>query len=104
MKYKIYTTEEFDRDYKRLDQSLKIQIDKEIEKLETNPYASKPLNYLFFREKKVRNYRVYFLIYDDLVIVFVIAISDKKNQQRTINTIKSLIPFYKEEIKKRVNL
>lgn len=103
-KYTIYTTEEFDKDYEKLDKSLRIQIDKEIEQLENNPYASKPLSYDFFREKKIRNYRIYFLIYDDFLIVFVIAISDKKDQQRTINTIKTLIPFYREEVKKKLNL
>ncbi len=102
-KYEIYTTEEFDKDFGKLDESLKKQIAKEIDQLESNPYVGKSLGYRFFREKKVKNYRIYYLIYEDYIIVFIIAISDKKDQQKVINTIKHLIPFYKEEIRKRFN-
>ena len=103
-KYKIYKTKEFENDFSRLDKSIKIQIDKEIEQLEENPFRGKPLGYKFFREKKAGNYRFYYLIYEDLVVVFLIAISDKKDQQGTVNAIKSLIPNYKEEIRKRLIL
>ena len=54
-KYEVYTTDEFDQDFERLDNSLKIQIDNEIEQLEINPYVGRSLNYKFFREKKVKN-------------------------------------------------
>ena len=101
-RYEVYKTEEFESEFFRLDKSIKEQIEKAVEKLETNPYVGKPLGYKFFREKKVRNYRFYYLIYDEYVVVFLIAISDKKDQQKVINTIKSLIPYYKEEIKKRL--
>lgn len=102
--YNIYTTEEFDKDFEKLDNSLKEQIDNAIEQLITNPYAGKPLGYKFLREKKIKNYRIYYLIYDEYVIVFIIALSDKKEQQQVINRIKTLIPFYKEEIKKNINI
>ena len=101
--YKIYTTEEFDRDFNKIDYSIQKQIEKILEKLEVNPYVGKPLGYDFLREKKIQNYRIYYLIYDNYISVFVIAISDKKDQQDVINKIKSLIPFYKEEIKKKFN-
>lgn len=104
MTYKIYTTEEFDRIFNKLDPQLQDQIGKEIDQLETNPYVGKPLGYKFFREKKVKNYRVYYLIYRDYLVVFVITLSNKKDQQIVINTIKSLIPLYREEIKKRLDL
>jgi len=102
--YNIFTTEEFDRLFDRLDNSFQKQIEKEIEQLETNPYVGKPLGYRFFREKKIKNYRFYFLIYEEYLVVFIITLSDKKDQQKVINTIKGLIPFYKEEIKKKLNL
>lgn len=80
-----------------------MQVAKEIDKLEENPFSGKPLGYKFFREKKIGNYRFYYLIYEDQIVVFVIAISTKKDQQATINTIKKLIPHYREEIRKRIN-
>ena len=99
--YTIFTTEEFDRYFKKLDSQLQQQIRKEIDQLETNPYVGKPLGYDFFREKKVQNYRVYYLIYDTHVVVFVIAISTKKDQQEAIDKIRVLIPYYQEEIKRK---
>ena len=102
--HKIFTTDQFDKTFEKLDASLKKQIEKEIEQLEITPYVGKPLGYKFFREKKVKNYRIYYLIYEDYVVVFVIAISDKKDQQRIIDTIKDMIPFYREEVKKKLSL
>lgn len=101
--YKIFTTEEFDRQFKKLDPQIQRQISKEIDQLETNPHSGKPLGYTFFREKKVQNYRVYYLLYDEYVVVFVITISTKKDQQDAIDKIRSLIPYYREEIKKKIS-
>ena len=102
--YKIHITEEFDKEFEKLDNSLKLQISNEIDQLELNPYVGKPLGYKFFREKKVKGYRFYFLIYDQYVVVFIIALSDKKDQQEVIDKIKALIPIYREEIKNKLNL
>lgn len=101
--YKIFTTEEFDQRFKKLDPQIQRQISKEIDQLEINPHSGKPLGYAFFREKKVQNYRVYYLIYDEYVVVFVITISTKKDQQDAIDKIRSLIPYYREEIKKKIS-
>ena len=101
-KYEIFTTEQFDSEFSKLDTSLKIQIERIFEQLEEDPYVGKPLGYKFFREKKIKNNRVYYLIYEEYIVVFVITISDKKEQQKTINTIKHLIPYYQEEIKKKL--
>ena len=102
--YKVFTTEEFEKRYKKLDQQLQREITKEIDQLEENPHSGKPLGYPFFREKKVKNYRIYYLIYEENVIVFVVAISSKKDQQEAIDKIRNLIPFYREEIKRKLNL
>lgn len=103
-KYSIFVADEFYSDYGKLDASIRRQINKEIDQLETNPYSGKPLGYKFFREKKVRNYRIYYLVYEEYAVVFLIAISDKKNQQKIIGSIKNLLPMYKGEIKKKLNL
>ena len=100
--FTIYTTEEFDKKFSKLDNSLQQQIAKEIDQLQDNPYSGKPLGYSFFREKKARNYRIYYLIYEENVVVFVITLSTKKDQQAAIDAIKRLIPYYKEEIKKKI--
>ena len=102
--FKIFTTEEFEKDFEKLDTSIQKMIDNEIAQLETNPYVGKPLGYSFFREKKLKNYRFYYLIYDEYVVVFVIAISGKKDQQKAIDKVRLLMPYYKEEIRKKINL
>ena len=102
--FKIFTTEEFDKLFNKLDRSLQKQIEKEIEQLQINPDVGKPLGYKFFREKKVKNYRIYYLIYEEYIVVFIITLSDKKDQQKAIDAIKNLIPIYREEIKKKLNL
>jgi len=102
--YNIFTTDEYDKYFDRLDKSLQIMIDNEIEQLEMNPYVGRYLGYKFFREKKIKNHRIYYLIYEEHVVVFLIAISTKRDQQKAIDKIKSLIPTYKEEIKRKLNL
>ena len=104
MAYKIFTTDEFDKQFRKLDKQLQQVIAKEIDQLEENPYLGKPLGYKFFRERKILNYRVYFLVYEDYVVVFVITISTKKDQQNAIDKIKLLIPHYQQEIKLKLNL
>ena len=102
--YKIFITDEFKRDFNKYDKSIQDQIEKVIEQLKSNPYAGKQLNYKFFREKKIGNYRIYYLIYDKYVVVSIVALSKKRNQQQIIDKIKMLFPYYEEEIKKRFNL
>ncbi len=102
--YKIFTTTEFDNRFDKLDKSFQIMIEKEVEQLKINPYVGKSLGYKFFREKNVKNHRFYYLIYAEYVVVFVITLSAKRNQQSAIDKIKFLIPYYKEEIKKRLSL
>lgn len=99
--YEVIATEEFEKDLNKCDNSIKIQIRKELEQLKTNPYVGKPLGSKFFREKKVSNYRFYYLIYENQVVVFIIALSTKKDQQDVINIIKKLMPYYLEIIREK---
>ena len=43
MSYNILKTEEFNKKFYKLDNSLKIKIENELIQLETNPYSGKPL-------------------------------------------------------------
>lgn len=63
-----------------------------------NPHVGKPLDYKWFREKRLDGYRMYYLIYENLKSVYIIALSDKKDQQKTINTIRLFLHKYKSEI------
>lgn len=102
MSYHIYLTETFSKDYDSLSNSERNRIDKILNQIEINPYSGKPLGYKFFREKKFDGKRLYYLIYDEWVVAFVIAMSDKKTQQSTINSIKNAFDLYREEISRKL--
>lgn len=74
-------------------------------KLKENPYLGNPLGYPFLREKRIREKRVYYLVYDDLKLVLLVAVSGKKDQQITIDHIKVQLDKYRkiaEQIAKQV--
>lgn len=96
MTFQIFTTEDFDKQFKKLDKGIRRKIWNEIRELSEHPMSSKPLQYKFFREKRMENYRVYFLIYEDIMIVLLVGISRKKDQQNSIDKIKELIPRFKK--------
>lgn len=98
--YKVYRTETFDRQVRKLPKEEQKQIELIEQQLKINPFVGKPLGYKFFREKKIKGRRMYYLVYEDFVLVLLVGLSDKKDQQATINLIKNRIPEYYEVVKK----
>jgi len=98
-KFKVFHSARFDRELSKQDVNLQNQVDKIENQLVKNPYISRPLNTEWFREKKIKKYRIYYLIYENLESVFMVAMSEKKDQQKVINTIRLLFDFFKNEIK-----
>lgn len=102
--YAVFRTSKFDKELQKKFSKEEI---KEVEKFEKNhltknPHVGDPLGYKFFREKKLSGKRVYFLIYDDLNAVLMIATSDKKTQQDTIDEIKKHLEEYYEVIRNAI--
>jgi mRNA-degrading endonuclease RelE of RelBE toxin-antitoxin system len=95
MIYAIYTTESFEKELKRLPEADRKVIKNMFLQLKENPYVGDQLRYRFFREKRLREKRVYCLVYDHLLAVLIVAISDKKAQQETINEIINYLPEFK---------
>lgn len=52
------------------------------------------MGYIFFREKKLNGNRIYYLVYEEFVIVLMVAVSDKRTQQGTIDDIKRRLDEY----------
>ena len=65
-------------------------------KISANPFSGDSVGYKFFREQRVREKRVYYLIYDDLKLILLIATSSKKDQQSKINYIKHHLKDFRE--------
>ena len=99
-RYKVFRSERFNRELNKHERILLDYVDNLEEKLAENPYTGKPLGLNWFREKKLDKYRIYYLIYEDLDSVFMAAISEKKDQQKVINTIRLLLEYFKEELRR----
>ena len=97
-KYKIYHSQRFKKELLKFDKKFQNRIDKIEDELVENHYSGKPLGVKWFREKRYEKYRIYYLIYDDLKSVFMVAISEKKDQQKAINTIKLLLELFRREL------
>ena len=104
MVYAVYTTENFERETENLAESEKKIIKKIFLNLRENPYVGDAIRYRFFREKRLREKRIYYLIYDDLSAVLIVAFGGKKAQQDTIDEIIKDLPKFKEYIEKRLKI
>jgi len=87
MAYRVVISESLEEKMKKLDILIKRRIFKLVDKLEQNPFVGKPLKYDFFREKKMNGFRLYYLILKDVLLVVFLDFSDKKGQQKVIDTI-----------------
>jgi hypothetical protein len=103
MSYAVYTLNVFDKEINKLSIFDKKIIENMYLKLKENPYIGDQIRYKFFREKRIREKRIYFLIYDDLKIVLMIAIGGKKAQEETINEIVKYFPEYRKYAEKLSN-
>src|SRR3989344_7020079 len=101
-KYKLFRSVGFQEEIAKYSKSFQERVDKIEDKLIYNPQYGNPLGTKWFRESRFEGYRIYYLIYEDLEAVFMVAISDKKDQQKTINTIRIFLEFFREEMKKLV--
>ena len=98
--FKVFRTETFEDEFHKLPKTEQQEIKKFEKHLSENPFVGKPLGMPFFREKKFKGRRVYYLIYEDVIVVLMVALSDKKTQQATIDAIKENIAVYSEQITK----
>lgn len=92
-KYKVFTTEGFDKEKGKLTKEEEKRVEKIFLQLKDNPYVGDQLRYRFLREKRIKEKRIYYLVYDDLLAVLLVAISDKKTQKETIDRI---VEYFKE--------
>ncbi len=93
MVYAVYVLNVFDKEMNKLPEFDKEIIQKILLQLKENPYVGDQIRYKFFREKRVKEKRIYYLVYDDLKIVLMVAIGGKKAQEETIDKI---VRYFKE--------
>ena len=103
MAYKVYVLEVFDKERNKLSPDYFSKIEKIFLQLKENPYVGDSIRYKFFREKRIKEKRIYYLVYDDLNIVLVVAIGGKKSQKETIDKIANYFNEYRNYAEKLSN-
>lgn len=98
--YDVYRTNRFNKEVDKLSNEEVKRIDKIVNQLKVNPYVGDQLQIKVLREKRINGKRVYYLIFDDLHSVLMIATSDKKAQQKVIDFIIDNVNNYRENLKK----
>ena len=101
MTYRVFISETLDKKIEKFAPNLKERLEKLKKSLEENPFTGKPLNHDYLREKKWGPFRIYYLIVKDLLIVFLLELSDKKDQQRVINDLLYNLNEIISEIKRK---
>jgi hypothetical protein len=84
--YDTYATDNFKKIFNSLDKSEQDWIEK-IKRSFKIYSAGKPLGYKWFREKKYKNKRLYFLVDEEREKVLFLSFASKKNQQEIINFV-----------------
>ena len=87
-KYKVIITNTLEEKLIKIKFSQWERLGKLKKKLEVNPFAGKRLGYNLF-EKKWGAFRIYYIIFEDVLLVILIDYSHKKVQKATIDYMLS---------------
>jgi len=90
----VSQTDSFAERYEHCELHEQEWIDKMRRQLAENLDVGKPLHYDWFREKKLKGKRLYFIINRQTQKVLFVAFSDKKEQQATISHVFSQRDIY----------
>ncbi|MDP7180279.1 MAG: hypothetical protein QF824_03345 [Candidatus Woesearchaeota archaeon] len=93
--FKVIGTDTYLEEIGNWPKSDRVIVEKFPKQLAISPHSGSPLGYPFLREKRIREKRVYYLIYDDLKLILLVATSSKKNQQDTIDHIKEQLDEFR---------
>lgn len=101
--YEVFRTEIYLKRRDSLDLLEKEMMLKFEQKLKQIPYSGRPLGYTFFREQKIHDKRLLYLIYEEYQAIFLITITNKKYQQKEIDFVKRNFDLYKQEMKRIIS-
>ncbi len=102
MSFKIFHAETFDKELQKYPLEFQNWVDKMEAQLVEIPFVGDQIRVPLFREKKKEKFRIYYLIYENLDAVYLVGLSEKKDQQKVINTIFLLLDNFREEIRNLV--
>lgn len=100
MVYKVIISEYLEQKLKKIRFSQRKRLEKLKKKLQENPFAGKKLGYNLF-EKKWGPFRIYYIIFEDILIVILVDFSRKKEQRTIIDYILSNWNEITKELKEK---
>ena len=103
MRYSVHKTKRFDKETYKLSKEDSRRIENIFKQLKENPYVGGQLQIRMLREKRLDGKRLYYLVFDDLQAVLIIALSDKKAQQKVIDFITGNINHFRNYLKGLLN-
>lgn len=95
MPNKVLETDTFSKLYNSLNKDEKEWIKKVIEQLKENSCVGKPLRFDWFREKRYGGKRLYYLVYQNINRILLVAFGKKKEQQKIIEHVLANKSRYK---------
>jgi len=96
--YKVFVSHKLKGKLEKTEKIFRNWFEKLCSQLAENPFVGKPLVVGWFREKKLGKQRIYFLVYKELESVYLVDLSEKKNQQKIINSVRLLLDIYKNDL------
>lgn len=100
MVYRVFISDTLQKKIDKFAPHLKNRLEKLKKSLEKNP-TGKSLRHDYLREKKWGPFRIYFLVIQEVLIVFLLELSGKKDQQKVINDILSNLNDIIADIKRK---
>ena len=96
--FSVFFDPVFERKLAKKDTRFKQWVFRMVEQLKVEPFLGQPLGVRWFREKKFEKYRLYYLIFSDLEAIYFVHISEKKDQEVVIATIRQFGDDYRREL------
>ncbi len=96
MPFDVFETDTFMKRFHSLEKDEEIWAQKTVSKLAQNPFTGKPLGFEWFREKKFKDKRLYYLIYKELNKILIVSFGNKKEQKQMIESIIRNFDTYKK--------
>ena len=104
MKYKVYIHPTINKEViEKLSEHDQQRINNLIIQFVENPYVGDSLQIKSIREKRFNEKRIYFIIFEDLKAILIVGLSNKKVQQKTIDTIRHDINDYRDYVKRVID-
>jgi|TARA_Y100000310_G_C20332323_1_gene645886 mRNA-degrading endonuclease RelE of RelBE toxin-antitoxin system len=99
MEYKVYIHPTvYKETITKLPKKDQQRVKKLTQQLTSSPYVGDILQIKSIREKRLNSKRIYYVIFEDLKTILIIAISNKKAQQKTIDSIRSNLNNYRNYV------